>query len=128
MWKEEEERADLGNAFFMLPSVECRPCDSTGILSLEEEGFGLAVLEPEDFTVAADVEFSLRWRMTVNCAIIISVGLVRCVEFRAYLSGVYFVPAECIFVDTHRDVVESPNRWLGFDVRVRLSTLSLRLT
>ena len=41
---------------------------------------------------------------------------------KAYLSRVYLIPAECIFVNTHRDVVISPNRWLDFDARVRLST------
>ena len=49
----------------MLPPIERRPCDPTGVLALEEEGFGLAVLEAEDFAVAADVEFSLL--STITC-------------------------------------------------------------
>ena len=43
----------------MLSSVEGRPCYPSGVLALEEEGFGFAVLETEDFAVAADVEFAL---------------------------------------------------------------------
>ena len=42
-----------------MPPVECSPCDATGVLALEEEGLGLAVLEAEDLAVAADVEFAL---------------------------------------------------------------------
>lgn len=43
----------------MLPSVQCRPCNSTGVLALKEERFGLAILESEDFAITADVELSL---------------------------------------------------------------------
>ena len=43
----------------MLPPVKRCPCDPTWVLTLEEEGLGLAVLEAEDFAVAADVEFAL---------------------------------------------------------------------
>lgn len=43
----------------MLSSVEGRPCYPSGVFALEEEGFGFAVLETEDFAVAADVEFAL---------------------------------------------------------------------
>ena len=43
----------------MLSSVECRPCYPSGILALEEEGFGFAVLKTEDFAVAANVELTL---------------------------------------------------------------------
>ena len=61
----------------MLPSVESRPCDSSGVLALEEEGFGLAVLEAEDFAVAADVEFSLTMEDGSVAQFKILVGLVK---------------------------------------------------
>jgi hypothetical protein len=41
------------------PSVENGPGYSARILALEEEGFGLSILEAEDLAVAADVEFTL---------------------------------------------------------------------
>jgi len=43
----------------MLSSIQCRPCDTTWVLALEEEGFGLAVLKSEDLAVTADVKFTL---------------------------------------------------------------------
>ena len=43
----------------MLAPVERCPGYSAGVLALEEEGLGFAVLETEDFGVAADVEFAL---------------------------------------------------------------------
>ena len=43
----------------MLSSIQSRPCDSPGILSLEEEGFGFAVLEAEDFAVTSYVDLAL---------------------------------------------------------------------
>ena len=46
----------------MLPPIECRPCYPSRVLALEEEGFGLAVLEAEDFAVAPDVELALQMR------------------------------------------------------------------
>jgi hypothetical protein len=43
----------------VLSSVEDSPCDAAGVLALEEEGLGFAVLESEDLAVATDVEFTL---------------------------------------------------------------------
>ena len=43
----------------MLSSEQDGPCNATGILALQEEGLGFAVLEAEDLAVAADVEFPL---------------------------------------------------------------------
>ena len=43
----------------MLSSEEDCPGDAAGVLALEEEGFGFAVLEAEDLAVAADVELAL---------------------------------------------------------------------
>jgi hypothetical protein len=43
----------------MLPPVESRPCDSTGVFPLEEEGLGFASLEAEDLAIASDIELAL---------------------------------------------------------------------
>ena len=43
----------------MLPPEQDGPRDATGVLALQEEGLGFAVLEAEDLAVAADVEFTL---------------------------------------------------------------------
>ena len=43
----------------MLSSVECSPCYPSGVLALKEEGFGFAILETENFAIAADVELAL---------------------------------------------------------------------
>ena len=43
----------------MLSSEQDSPGDAAGVFALEEEGFGLAVLEAEDLAVAADIELAL---------------------------------------------------------------------
>lgn len=43
----------------MHSSVEHGPSYSARVLALEEEGFGLAILEAEDLAVASDIEFAL---------------------------------------------------------------------
>lgn len=43
----------------MHAAVEHGPGYSSRVLALQEEGFGLAILEAEDFAVAADVELAL---------------------------------------------------------------------
>ena len=43
----------------MLSPVKRRPSNSSGILALEEQTLGLAILESEDLAVAADVELAL---------------------------------------------------------------------
>lgn len=43
----------------MLPPEQHGPCNTTRVLALQEEGFGFAVLEAEDFAVAADVKLAL---------------------------------------------------------------------
>ena len=43
----------------MLPSVQSRPCNSSRIFSLEEEGLGFAILKAEDLAVTTYVEFPL---------------------------------------------------------------------
>jgi len=49
----------LRDTLLVLAAVERRPCDAARVLALEEERFGLAVLEAKDLAVAADVEFAL---------------------------------------------------------------------
>ncbi len=44
----------------MLPSVQCSPRNAAGVLALEEEGFGFAVLEAEDLAITTDIEFALQ--------------------------------------------------------------------
>ena len=43
----------------MLSVEENGPCDTTGVLALEKEGFSLAVLETEDLAVTTDVKLAL---------------------------------------------------------------------
>lgn len=44
----------------MLSAEEDGPCDAAGVLALEEQGLGLALLETEDLAVAADVDLTLQ--------------------------------------------------------------------
>jgi hypothetical protein len=43
----------------VLPPEENGPCNAARILALKEKAFGLAILEPEDFAVSPNVEFTL---------------------------------------------------------------------
>jgi hypothetical protein len=43
----------------VLPSEQNSPRNSAGVLALQEETLGLAVLEPEDLAVTTDVELAL---------------------------------------------------------------------
>ena len=43
----------------MLSSEKDGPRNTTGILALKEEGFGLSVLESEDLAVTTDVKLAL---------------------------------------------------------------------
>lgn len=49
----------LRDTLLVLSAVECGPCDSARVFALQEEGFGFASLESEDFTISAHVEFPL---------------------------------------------------------------------
>lgn len=51
--------AYLRDTLAVLSAVEDGPGDTAGVLSLQEEGLRLAVLESEDLAVAADVELTL---------------------------------------------------------------------
>jgi hypothetical protein len=49
----------LRDTLLVLSSEKDGPCNATGVLALEEEGLGLAILESEDLAVATDVELAL---------------------------------------------------------------------
>lgn len=51
----------LSNSLAVLATVQDSPGNATGVLALEEEGLGFAVLETEDLGVSTDVELTLRF-------------------------------------------------------------------
>jgi hypothetical protein len=51
--------AYLRDTLSPLATAENSPCDLAGVLALEEERLGLAVLETEDLAVRADEELAL---------------------------------------------------------------------
>jgi hypothetical protein len=53
----------------VLPPVEDGPGNAAGVLALEEQRLGLAVLEAEDLAVAADVQLTLLWRIWLELVI-----------------------------------------------------------
>lgn len=59
-------RSYLGDTLAVLSSEKNSPGDSAGVLSLEEEGLGLAILESEDLAVASDVELTLFVLSVIN--------------------------------------------------------------
>ena len=62
---------DLRDTLLVHPSVEHCPGYSSRVLSLQEEGFGLAILESEDFAVASDVELALlEWSVSLGLSIV----------------------------------------------------------
>lgn len=50
---------DLRDTLAVLATVEDSPGDAAGVLPLEEERLGLAILEAEDLAVATDVQLTL---------------------------------------------------------------------
>lgn len=50
----------LRDTLAVLAAVENGPRDAAGVLALQEERLGLAVLETEDLAVATDVELTLQ--------------------------------------------------------------------
>jgi hypothetical protein len=44
----------------VLSSEENSPGDTTGVLALKEQRFGLAILESEDLAITADVQLALK--------------------------------------------------------------------
>ena len=53
-------RSYLRDTLAVLSAVEDGPGDTAGVLSLQEEGLRLAVLESENLAVATDVELTLQ--------------------------------------------------------------------
>jgi hypothetical protein len=49
----------LRDTLLVLSSKKDGPCNATRVLALEEERFGLAVLEPEDLAITTNVKFAL---------------------------------------------------------------------
>jgi hypothetical protein len=52
--------AHLRDTLLVLPPEQNGPSNSSRVLALEEERFGLAILESEDLAVAADVQLTLK--------------------------------------------------------------------
>ena len=62
------EEPYLRDTLPVLSPVEDSPSNAAGVLSLQEERLGFALLESEDLVVTTDVEFSLRKRIPlVDC-------------------------------------------------------------
>jgi hypothetical protein len=51
-------------------TVQVSPAYSARVLALEEEGFGLAILETEDLAVATDVELALYIKHESVCVLL----------------------------------------------------------
>ncbi len=100
----------------MLPSEQCSPRNTSGVFALEEEGFGLAVLESEYLAVPPDVELTLPLSGLVSRLPIQSLslhppplvqrafGVVALGEGGAggaHLARIYLLTAEGIFIGTH---------------------------
>jgi hypothetical protein len=56
---ESRGRSYLRDTLFVLSAEQDSPGNSAGVLALEEEGFGLSILEAEDLRVTTDVELAL---------------------------------------------------------------------
>ena len=57
------------NTLPVLPPVESGPRYPTRVLSLEEEGLALAILESEDLAVPADIDLTLKHTNTFHVSI-----------------------------------------------------------
>lgn len=63
---------NLRDALLVLPAEEDGPCNPAGVLALEEQALGLAILETEDLAVTADVQLALNMpsaHVHSNCTI-----------------------------------------------------------
>jgi hypothetical protein len=49
----------LRDTLLVLSSEKDGPCNATRVLALEEEGFGLSILESEDLAITTDIELAL---------------------------------------------------------------------
>ena len=105
----------LRDTLLVLSSEENSPGNATGVLALEEEGFGLAILESEDLAITTDVELALhtilsalRFSSTpfLQCSLyqpiqILSCHIVVARRGSPYLSRVDLLAGEGIVVGTH---------------------------
>ena len=63
---------NLRDTLLMLPAEEDGPCNPAGVLALEEQALGLAILETEDLAVTADVQLALNMpsaHVHSNCSV-----------------------------------------------------------
>lgn len=56
----------LRDTLLVLSAEQNGPCDTAGVLALQEEGFGLSILEAEDLAVSTDVELALFSRISIH--------------------------------------------------------------
>ena len=66
-------KTNLRDTLLVHPSVERCPSYSSGILPLQEEGLGLAILKSEDLAVASDIELALFVTSSVSLDILCSI-------------------------------------------------------
>jgi hypothetical protein len=64
---EGERETNLRNTLLVHTSVQRSPGYSAGVLALQEEGLGFAILEAEDLAVTADVELALFHQTVSHC-------------------------------------------------------------
>ena len=57
----------LRDTLAVLSAVQNSPSNATGVLSLQEQRLGLAILETEDLAVATDIDFTLQNDMLAFC-------------------------------------------------------------
>lgn len=63
----------LSDSLAVLATVQDSPGNATGVLALEEEGLGFAVLETEDLGVSTDVELTLHFENRVSISVYLKV-------------------------------------------------------
>jgi hypothetical protein len=123
----------------VLSSEKDGPGNATRVLALEEEGFGLAILESEDLAVATDVKLALEARLSASHASIpihlnsesasheLSFGTIHIAELgRPYLSRVDLLAGESVVVGTHVDWLrEYPPTMLVVDSMATLKSMGI---
>jgi hypothetical protein len=79
----------------VLSTEENCPGNAARVLSLKEEGLGLAILEAEDLVVTADVEFAL-FMIAIS-----AIARPKLRSRRAHLARVNLLAAESVVVQPH---------------------------
>jgi hypothetical protein len=92
----------------MLSAEKNSPCDATGVLALEEEGLGFAVLESEDLAITTNVKLALYANLSAfvlpdlnSIHIHIPLPHPRREIGSSYLSRVDLLAGEGVVVGTH---------------------------